>query len=222
MLNKFSLVALFGILVLSSGCTTINPYTKEEQTSKAAKGAMIGAAAGAIAGLLSSDSSRKRKERALKLAGIGAITGVSVGYYMDVQEAKLRQELENTGVSVTRDGDNIILNMPGNISFNVNKTDLKPGVVEVLVSVSKVLKEYQSTMIEVAGHTDSDGSQSYNQLLSQQRAQSVTNQLVKAGVKPVRIATVGFGETAPIASNSTSSGKAQNRRVELTLLPYTE
>lgn len=220
--NKLFPAALIGVLVLCSGCTTINPYTKEEQTSKAAKGAMIGAAAGAIAGLLSSDSSRKRKERALKLAGIGAITGVSVGYYMDVQEAKLRQELENTGVSVTRDGDNIILNMPGNITFNVNKTDLKPGVVEVLGSVSQVLQEYQSTMIEVAGHTDSDGSQSYNQLLSQQRAQSVTNQLVKAGVKPVRIATVGFGEGSPIASNSTSAGKAQNRRVELTLLPYTE
>jgi outer membrane protein OmpA-like peptidoglycan-associated protein len=203
-------------------CTTVDPYTREEKTSKATTGAMIGAVAGAVLGIATSKDKKKRKERALKGAGIGAITGGGVGYYMDVQEAKLRQRLENTGVSVTRDGDNIILNMPGNITFGVDKTDVKPNFVEVLGSVALVLKEYKSTMIEVAGHTDSTGSDSYNQLLSQQRAQSVSNILIQNGVEGIRIDTVGYGETRPTASNNTAEGRQQNRRVELTLLPYAE
>jgi outer membrane protein OmpA-like peptidoglycan-associated protein len=203
-------------------CTTVNPYTREEQTSKATTGAMIGAVAGAVLGIATSKDKKKRKERALKGAGIGAIAGGGVGYYMDVQEAKLRQRLENTGVSVTRDGDNIILNMPGNITFEVDKTDVKPNFVEVLGSVALVLKEYKSTMIEVAGHTDSTGSDSYNQLLSQQRAQSVSSVLIRNGVEGIRIDTVGYGEARPTASNQTASGRQQNRRVELTLLPYAE
>jgi outer membrane protein OmpA-like peptidoglycan-associated protein len=160
-------------------------------------------------------------ERALAGAGIGAIAGGGVGYYMDTQEAKLRQQLENTGVSVTRNGENIILNMPSNITFEVDRADLRPDFVEVLHSVSLVLKEYKSTIIEVAGHTDSTGSDSYNQLLSQQRAQAVSNVLIQDGVEPVRIDTVGYGETRPIAPNNTAGGRQQNRRVELTLLPYT-
>jgi outer membrane protein OmpA-like peptidoglycan-associated protein len=160
-------------------------------------------------------------ERALAGAGIGAIAGGGVGYYMDTQEVKLRQQLENTGVSVTRQGENIILNMPSNITFEVDRSDLRPDFVEVLHSVALVLKEYKSTIIEVAGHTDSTGSDSYNQLLSQQRAQAVTDVLIRDGVQPVRIDTVGYGESRPIASNNTPQGRQQNRRVELTLLPYT-
>ncbi len=208
--------------VFLQACTTVNPYTREEQTAKATKGAAIGAAVGVLLGIASSDSSRKRKERALKLAGVGALTGGGVGYYMDVQETKLRQQLDDTGVSVTRDGDNIILNMPGNVTFDVNKSQVKPQFLDVLGSVVTVLKEYQSTMIEIAGHTDSSGSESYNQLLSQSRAQSVTDELVKLGVKPVRVDTVGYGEARPVASNDTAQGRQQNRRVELTLLPYVE
>ncbi|MES9849192.1 MAG: OmpA family protein, partial [Candidatus Thiodiazotropha sp.] len=185
-------------------------------------GAMIGAVAGAVLGIATSKDKKKRKERALKGAGIGAIAGGGVGYYMDVQEAKLRQRLENTGVSVTRDGDNIILNLPGNITFEVDKSDVKPNFLEILGSVALVLQEYKSTMIEVAGHTDSTGSESHNQMLSQQRAQSVSNALVENGVEGVRIDTVGFGETRPTASNKTAAGRQQNRRVELTLLPYAE
>ncbi|MCG7958035.1 MAG: OmpA family protein, partial [Candidatus Thiodiazotropha taylori] len=169
-----------------------------------------------------SKDKKKRKERALKGAGIGAIAGGGVGYYMDVQEAKLRQRLENTGVSVTREGDNIILNLPGNITFEVDKTDVKADFVEILDSVALVLNEYKSTMIEVAGHTDSTGSESYNQRLSQQRAQSVSEILNRNGVAGVRIDTVGYGETRPIASNGNAAGRQQNRRVELTLLPYVE
>ena len=141
---------------------------------------------------------------------------------MDVQEAKLREKMEGAGVSVTRDGDNIILNMPGNLTFDTDSTTVKPSFRPVLDAVSEVLKEYKSTMIQVAGHTDSTGGDKYNLMLSQQRAQSVANILSGFGVEQVRLDTVGFGETQPIASNSTASGREQNRRVELTLLPYTE
>jgi outer membrane protein OmpA-like peptidoglycan-associated protein len=220
--KKIAIACMVSAAIGLQACTTVDPYTREEKTSSATKGAAIGAAVGAILGIATSKDKKNRKERALKGAGIGAIAGGGVGYYMDVQEAKLRQRLENTGVSVTRDGDNIILNMPSNITFEVNKSDVKPNFVDVLGSVALVLKEYKSTMIEVAGHTDSTGSDSYNQMLSQQRAQAVSNVLVSDGVQPVRIDTVGYGESRPIASNNTEQGRQQNRRVELTLLPYVE
>ncbi|MGD8911733.1 MAG: OmpA family protein [Candidatus Thiodiazotropha sp.] len=219
---RSTLCCLVASMVMLQACTTIDPYTREEKTSKATTGAMIGAVAGAVLGIATSKDKKKRKERALKGAGIGAIAGGGVGYYMDVQEAKLRQRLENTGVSVTREGDNIVLNMPGNITFGVDRTDVNSNFVEVLGSVALVLKEYKSTMIEVAGHTDSTGSDSYNQLLSQQRAQSVSNVLIQNGVESIRIDTVGYGERMPTASNNTAGGRQQNRRVELTLLPYAE
>lgn len=222
MIMKSTLICLAAALITLTACTTVDPYSKEEKTSKSTTGAVIGAVAGAVIGIATSKDKKKRKERALKGAGIGAIAGGGVGYYMDVQEAKLRQRLENTGVSVSRNGDNIILNLPGNITFAVNKTEVKPDFIEILDSVALVLNEYKSTMIEVAGHTDSTGSDSYNQLLSQQRAQSVSDILNRNGVAGVRIDTVGYGETRPIASNNTPSGRQQNRRVELTLLPYVE
>jgi outer membrane protein OmpA-like peptidoglycan-associated protein len=222
MTMKSTLICLVAALITLPACTTVDPYSKEEKTSKSTTGAVIGAVAGAVIGIATSKDKKKRKERALKGAGIGAIAGGGVGYYMDVQEAKLRQRLENTGVSVSRNGDNIILNLPGNITFAVDKTEVKPDFIEILDSVALVLNEYKSTMIEVAGHTDSTGSDSYNQLLSQQRAQSVSDILNRNGVAGVRIDTVGYGETRPIASNNTPSGRQQNRRVELTLLPYVE
>ncbi len=216
-----------GSLALASaiavtGCSTVNPYTGEKQTAKATSGAAIGAVAGALIGIATSDSAKERKERALAGAGIGAVTGGGVGYYMDVQETKLRQKLEGAGVSVTRDGENIILNMPGNLTFATDSTSVKSSFDPVLDAVSEVLNEYKSTMIQVAGHTDSTGGDRYNLLLSQQRAQAVSNKLSGYGVEQVRLDTVGFGETQPIASNNSASGREQNRRVELTLLPYTK
>ena len=221
-MKKLALATLISSAVALSACTTINPYTGEKQTSKAATGAMIGAAAGALIGIATSDSAKERKERALKGAGIGAVAGGSVGVYMDVQEAKLREKLSASGVSVTRDGDNIILNMPGAITFDTNQSVLRDSFMPVLDSVAEVLKEYKSTMIQIGGHTDSVGSDQYNMLLSQQRAQSVANALGGFGVQQVRMDVVGFGETQPVASNSTDSGRAQNRRVELILLPLTQ
>jgi outer membrane protein OmpA-like peptidoglycan-associated protein len=219
MKKSLFLSCLIASIIVMQACSTTNPYTREQQTSKATKGAAIGAGLGALAGILSGDGSRERKERALKGAGIGAVTGVGVGAYMDVQETKLRQKLDRTGVSVTRDGENIILNMPANITFAVNSTQLRPDFVDVLDSVADVLKEYKSTLIQIGGHTDSTGSDSHNQLLSELRARSVGDQLIKLRVQPARIETIGYGESHPIASNASESGRQQNRRVELYLVP---
>ncbi|MCU5784335.1 OmpA family protein [Alcanivorax balearicus MACL04] len=214
--------SMLAAAITLAGCSTVNPYTGEKQTSKAATGGAIGAVAGALIGIATSDNAKERKERALAGAGIGAVAGGGVGYYMDVQEKKLRDKLQATGVSVTRSGDNIILNMPGNVTFDTDQSDVKSNFRPVLESVTEVLKEYKSTMIQVAGHTDSTGGERYNLLLSQQRAQSVANVLSSYGVETVRLDVVGFGETQPIANNGTAQGREQNRRVELTLLPYTK
>ena len=158
------------VVVSLSACQTTDPYTRDQQTSKATRGAAIGAAAGVVAGLITGDGSAERKKHALIGLGIGALAGGSVGYYMDRQEAKLRQQLEGSGVSVTRVGDNITLNMPGNVTFGVDSADVNAHFYEVLDSVALVLKEFDRTMVEVAGHTDSTGSEEYNQALSERRA----------------------------------------------------
>jgi outer membrane protein OmpA-like peptidoglycan-associated protein len=215
-----AIAATAAVTLTISACTTVNPYTRETQVSKAGKGAAIGAAAGAAVGALS--GKHDRAERAAIGAGIGALAGGSVGYYMDVQEAKLRQQLEGSGVSVTRVGDNIVLNMPGNITFDTDRTEIRPDFFDVLTSVGLVLKEYEKTLVEVAGHTDNTGADSYNQSLSERRAGAVAAYLQAQGVQPVRLLVVGLGETHPIADNSTAEGRAQNRRVEITLSPLTQ
>ncbi len=221
-MTRFSLIVVTALATLATACTTINPYTREEQTSKAVKGAAIGAAVGAVAGIISGDDSRERRKRALIGAGIGGIAGAGVGYYMDVQEARLRQELEATGVSVTRVGDNIVLNMPGNITFDVNKADIKAGFYPVLDSVAKVLNEYEKTLVEIAGHTDSTGSDAINQPLSERRAASVAAYLQSREVLPVRMASFGLSSKYPVAGNDTPEGRQLNRRVEITLVPVTQ
>ena len=208
MVNRFMKVAVTAAaLVCVAACTTVNPYTRESQTSKAAKGAGIGAAAGAVVGLLTKGD---KLQNALIGAGVGALAGGGVGYYMDVQEAKLRQRLEGTGVSVTRMGDNITLNMPSNITFALNSSDLNAQFYNALDGVSMVLKEYDKTVIEVAGHTDSSGSDQYNQTLSERRAQSVASYLSSHGVKQQRLIPIGAGEAHPVASNDNEQGRAQN------------
>jgi outer membrane protein OmpA-like peptidoglycan-associated protein len=220
MVNRFVKVAVTAVVMIGiAACSTVNPYTREQQTSKAAKGAGIGAAAGAVAGLLTKGD---KLQNALIGAGVGALAGGGVGYYMDVQEAKLRQRLEGTGVSVTRVGDNITLNLPSNITFALNSADLNGQFFNALDGVSMVLKEYDKTVIEVAGHTDSSGSDQYNQALSERRAQAVAGYLSSHGVKTQRLITIGAGEGHPVASNDTDQGRAQNRRVELTIVPVTK
>lgn len=214
-------LALTVLAVFVSGCQTLDAYTREEKTSKAAKGAMIGAAAGAVVGLISGDDAVERRQHALILAGVGALAGGAIGHYQDRQEAALRAELEGTGVSVTRIGDNITLNMPGNVTFATDSSDLSPAFFDVLNSVGKVLGEFEQTVVEVAGHTDSTGSESYNQSLSERRATSVASYLKSQDVLSERLITLGMGELRPVADNSTSAGRQANRRVEITMVPLT-
>jgi len=205
-----------------TACQTTDAYTGQKKVNKTTKGAGIGALAGAVLGAATGDNSKERRKRALIGAGVGALAGAGVGAYMDKQEAELRAQLQGTGVSVTRNGDDLILNMPGNITFKTASADLNSGFFQVLDSVALVLKKFDKTLIDVEGHTDSDGDNAYNQTLSLQRANSVGGYLQSHGVNSQRVVTIGAGEERPIASNSTPQGKQQNRRVELKLQPITE
>jgi dTMP kinase len=215
---SYSVLVFTMVIFLVEGCTT-DPFTGEQKMSKTAWGSIIGAAGGAAVGAAVSKDKRKG---ALIGAGIGGLTGAGVGYYMDQQEAKLRQKLQGTGVSVTRQGDNIILNMPGNITFQTNSADINANFYNVLNSVVLVLNEFNKTLIDVYGHTDSTGSDAINQPLSERRASSVGQYLISQGIDSRRVATQGFGKTRPIASNDTPEGRSQNRRVELQLVPLTQ
>ncbi len=206
---------------LLAGCYTNNAYTGQQQTSKTAVGAGIGALAGAVVGMLTGGDARQHRKNALIGAGIGALAGGAAGNYMDRQEARLRAQLQGTGVSVTRNGNDITLNMPGNVTFQSNSSDLRPDFFKVLNSVALVLKEYDKTILEVAGHTDNTGSAQYNQALSERRAASVAQYLTSQSVNSQRVITVGAGETHPVATNATPEGRQANRRVELTLEPIT-
>lgn len=218
---KHTIICACAAALLLSACTT-NPYTGEEQVSKGLLGAGTGAAVGAAAGaLLGATTSVKTRKAALIGAGIGALAGGGVGLYMDNQEAKLRERLQDSGVSVTRVGDNIVLNMPSNITFDRDQSDIKPQFYDTLNSVALVFQEYDQTLIDVIGHTDGDGSEDYNYDLSRRRAGSVARYLSAQRLDPNRFSVEGRGEQEPIASNNTAVGKAQNRRVEITILPLT-
>lgn len=198
-------------------CTTLDPYTREEKTSNATKGTLIGAAGGAVIGAIANNS-----KGALIGAAIGGLAGMGVGHYMDKQEMHLRQQLENTGVSVTRVGDTIVLNMPNAITFDVNQSTLKQNAMPTLDSVILVLQEFDETRVNVLGHTDSTGAASYNQTLSEKRAGAVADYLLQRGLPYNRVNPIGYGETRPIADNNTAAGRDQNRRVELVLSPMTK
>lgn len=223
-MKKLLIIISIASLSFASGCETFDAYTGEKKTSNTAKGAGIGAGIGAVLGYLANkdESSKTRKRKMLQAAGIGAIAGGGIGYYMDSQEAKLRKTLRNSGVSVEREGDNINLVMPGNITFVTAGHDLNADFFEVLDSVILVLQEFDKTIIVVAGHTDSRGSNEYNQALSERRADTVAKYLLSKGVVDARIEAVGFGEGTPIADNATKEGRSLNRRVELSLIPITE
>lgn len=200
-----------------------DPYGQPQQQqggmSRTGKGALIGAAIGAAAGLLSGSDATERRQRALVGAGVGGLAGGAIGSYQDRQERILRERTQGTGVDVIRQGDNITLNMPSGITFDFDSATLKPQFNSVLDGVASTLQEYNQTIIEVAGHTDSVGTDSYNQALSERRANAVGNYLMSRGIMRDRFIIVGAGESRPIASNDTDSGRAQNRRVEITLVP---
>lgn len=216
MKNWLVVIALSALFV---GCTSVDPYTGEQKTSNTAKGAGIGAVTGAILGAATGKDADDRRKRAAIGAAAGGATGAGVGYYMDRQEAALRQRLQGTGVQVRREGDNIHLVMPGNITFATGRYEIKANFYEVLNSVTIILNEFDSTAIKISGHTDSTGGNQMNQTLSEQRADSVRSYLAGQGVARGRLQSVGYGPRYPIATNSTADGRQANRRVELELLP---
>lgn len=211
------LLVMFAAVVLAA-CTTTDPYTGEERASSTAKGAGIGAVAGAVIGAASSSRSDRRRGAITGALAGGAIGG-GIGNYMDRQEAKLREELQGTGVQVRRDGDNLHLIMPGNITFATARYEIRADFYEVLDSVATVVNEFDQTGIKISGHTDSTGGDELNQRLSEQRADSVRQYLVRRDVDNRRIGAYGYGPRYPIASNDTAEGRAANRRVEIELLP---
>lgn len=216
MLKKLIVVAM--VAGFAAACTT-DPYTGERKLSNTAGGAALGALAGAGAGLLAGGDDRRN---ALIGAGIGALAGGAIGSYMDQQEAELRGQLRGTGVSVTRDGPYIILNMPSNITFATDSDSIQPAFYPTLNSVALVLQRYERTLVDVYGHTDSTGGDQYNLNLSQRRAGSVANYLIAQGTNSQRFSIIGLGKSQPIASNATAEGRAQNRRVEIKLAPLTQ
>lgn len=213
-----------GLAVLSlSACTTMNAYTGDQQVSKTAGGAVIGAGTGAVVGaLIGAGTGNDPRIGALIGAGIGGLSGAAVGHYMDQQEAELRAQLQNSGVSVTRVGNQIILNMPSNITFDVDSAKVQSGFNETLVSVGLVLKKFDKTIVDVYGHTDDTGSDSHNQDLSQRRAVSVATILANQGIDQRRFYIEGKGEGDPIASNANEAGRSQNRRVEIQISPISQ
>jgi len=207
---------------LAAGCQTTDPYTGEKKTTSATIGALIGAGAGAAIGMISGGDAKQRRQRALIGAGVGALSGGAVGAYMDKQENELRAQMRDSGVTVTRKGEDIILNMPGNITFRTGSADLNAQFFKVLDGVASVARKYDKTIIEIAGHTDNVGGAEFNKQLSQRRANAVAQYLMSRGVAESRIMTAAGGEDHPIASNATEQGRAANRRVEVTLAPLKE
>ncbi len=202
-----------------AGCTT-DPVTGERRVSRAA----IGAGAGVVGGYLLGDLIGGKRDRTEKIvgAGIGGLAGAGIGAYMDRQERELRARTAGTDVRVTRQGDDLVLNMPSNVTFATDSATIQPQFRPTLDQVAAVLRDYNQTYIDVYGHTDSDGSDAYNQTLSERRAASVADYLGANGVQRARLATRGFGELQPVATNATPEGKAQNRRVEIKLVPITD
>lgn len=218
--RNFAAIGSLAVLLASTAACTTDPVTGERKVSKAAIGGGVGLAAGYLLG----DVLGGRSDRTEKIvgAGIGAVAGAGIGAYMDAQERKLRQETAGTGVDVIRDGDQLTLRMPSGITFATNESAIQPKFQPVLNDVASVLAEYPKTYIDVMGHTDADGSEVYNQALSERRSQSVAQYLSSRGVQSARLAAKGYGEMQPIASNETVDGKSANRRVEIKLVPVTE
>ncbi len=204
MLKNIMIVGSMAILM--AGCAADGSMTRAET------GALIGGVAGAAIG------SNKDRKRAAIGGAVGAAIGAGIGLYMDKQEAALRQATQGTGIQVERTSENnIVLNMPDNITFDTAQARIKPQALGTLGNLARTLEQFRETRIVVAGHTDNVGSDAANLRLSQRRAYSVRNYLIDQGVSAQRMQAVGYGETRPVANNETANGRAKNRRVEITL-----
>lgn len=216
----FTAVGVSAALLATAACTT-NPETGRREVSRTALGAVLGAGAGYLLG----DVIGGRGDRAERIigAGIGAVAGGAVGAYMDQQERELRRQTAGTGVDVIRQGDDLLLRMPSGITFDYDRFDIKPEFRATLDEVANTLRTYNQTYIDVLGHTDTTGSHEYNQGLSERRARAVADYLGARGVSAVRMATRGYGETAPLYNpDDTEAKRAANRRVEIKIVPVRE
>jgi len=220
MRHKAAMMVAVAACVSLAGCAAMDDFATNPEKQKTRQGAGYGAAAGAVVGLLTAGNNPFKS--AMIGAAAGALIGGAAGNYMDKQEAKLRQQMAGTGVDVVRKGENITLDMPGNLTFGFDSAEVNASFHPVLDKVAQTLREYDKTVIEVAGHTDSTGSDTYNQALSERRANNVAAYLSAQGVPATRMVTVGAGEAHPVASNDTEEGRAQNRRVEITIVPVTD
>ncbi|MBW4709434.1 OmpA family protein [Roseobacter sp. YSTF-M11] len=211
------ILALSGALVLSA-CTDPSQIGANSSNPKAQRGALIGAGAGAALGALSKGDGN-RGDGAIVGALVGSAIGAGIGYSLDRQEADLRNQLGNDDVTITNTGDRLIVSLPQDILFATDSFAVRPDLQNDLYTVAGNLQQYPESTIQVVGHTDSDGDAAYNQQLSERRANAVGNVLRNAGVSSARIRTFGRGENQPVASNLSAQGKAQNRRVEIVILP---
>jgi outer membrane protein OmpA-like peptidoglycan-associated protein len=216
--SKAGIMSVVAASVVLAGCASVQDFGTNPEKQKTRQGTAIGAAGGAAVGLIVGGGWKG----ALIGAGVGALAGGMAGSYMDKQEAKLRQQMAGTGVEVVRIGDNLTLSMPGNVTFAFDSAKLNPQFDPVLDKLAQTLSEYNKTVIQIAGHTDSTGSHEYNMKLSLQRADSVKAYLEGRGVPAARLVTIGAGPDYPVASNDTEEGRAQNRRVEITIVPVTQ
>lgn len=210
-LRNSIVLAIMSLLLV--GCTTIDPYTGETKINKTSLGVGMGAIGGALAGQLLGGNTAST----LVGAGIGAAVGGITGNYMDRQDAELRAQLEGTGVRVARVGKDIRLIMPGDITFENDRADIRSNFYDTLHSVAIVLKKFDNTNVKVAGFASSTGEAMHNQELSERRAQAVASYLTSQGVNANRLMVVGFGARYPVATNATKAGQALNRRVEITI-----
>lgn len=213
-----SIAALLG----ASACTTTDPYSSTPTRNNTGTGALAGAGIGALLGYLTNTSSGEQgRKNALIGAGIGALAGAGVGQYMDRQQRALEAELSGTGVGVARQGDNLVLRMPSDVTFATNQSSLDSRFMPVLDDVARVLNEYDRSMVDVIGHTDASGGDAINQPLSERRASSVAAALMERGLIRERLYVAGNSSRNPIADNTTAEGKAKNRRVEILIRPFT-
>ncbi len=214
--SKLFAAAALSALTLTSACVT-DPETGRQTISKTA----IGGIGGALGGYLLGDLVGGRRDRTEKIvgAGLGGLAGAAIGNYMDRQERELRARTAGTDVQVIRQGDDLILNMPSGITFAYNDATVQPQFRPTLDQVAQVLSEYNQTYVDVLGHTDSSGTDAYNQTLSERRAASVADYLSRNGVQSARLGTRGYGESQPVAANETDAGRAANRRVEIKIVP---
>ncbi len=183
---------------------------------RAGAGAAIGAGIGGVLGAVVAKDDRAG---ILIGAGLGGLAGAAIGNQLDEQQKELEKNLEGTGATVTNTGEQLLVNLPSSVSFDFDRAELKPEFIDPLGDVASTLNNYPSFLIDVIGHTDSVGSDAYNQSLSELRASSVDSFLTSRGVLRDRIVSYGKGETAPVASNDTEFGRAENRRVELIITP---